>query len=227
MTITPRAFVGDEGNFDIIGATWFAELVARGLRERHYLLDIGAGCLRVGKYLIPYLGVDHYYAVEPNRRVLAHGIDNEAGAAAISAKLARFSLSEEFDFTDFRGDGYHDFEDVPLFDFAFAGSIFSHTDVPMTMTCLRNVRKALTPGTGVFHATFIEAGSAPAKRNNTVPGAGAKGWYGAGGNESGGGVHYTRTEMEDMAREAGFEVAFGTRVMQHIVDIGQTWVEFT
>ncbi|MBK5117071.1 MAG: hypothetical protein JJE23_09160 [Thermoleophilia bacterium] len=48
-----RGYVGPPEYFDLITAMSFGLLTVLGLRERHRLLDIGCGSLRVGRVLIP------------------------------------------------------------------------------------------------------------------------------------------------------------------------------
>ena len=215
-TITPRAYVGGVENFSLIGATLFAELVARGLKETDYVLDIGCGCLRVGKFLIPYLMAGRYYAVEPNDEVLHNGIEVEVGNAAFWGWDPHINNTDTFDFEGV-------FPGV-VFDVAFAGSIFSHTDVPMTEACLRNVREVLSED-GVFHVTFIEHGTELAQRlldhdSSVWPGKNVTGWQPQG-------VTYTADEMEQFGRDAGFNVSFSKRITLSTNGLGQRWVEFT
>ena len=51
-----RAFVGPPQKYDIIAASQFNLLTSLGLREYHYLLDIGWGSLKffIFNSLIPY-----------------------------------------------------------------------------------------------------------------------------------------------------------------------------
>ena len=64
-----RGYVGPPEYFDLITAMSFGLLSVLGLRERHRLLDIGCGSLRVGRVLIPYLGRGNYVGIEPEPRV--------------------------------------------------------------------------------------------------------------------------------------------------------------
>ena len=56
-----RAFVGPREHYDIVGAMQFTLLYFLGLREHHYLLDIGCGSLRAGRFFIMYLKPGHYF----------------------------------------------------------------------------------------------------------------------------------------------------------------------
>ena len=62
-----RKRAGNPLMYDTIGATQFAiPILFLGLRERHKLLEIGAGILRAARFLIPFLDDGHYCGVEPN-----------------------------------------------------------------------------------------------------------------------------------------------------------------
>ena len=74
-----RAYVGPPTDYDLVGAMQFNLLTNLGLREEHYLLDIGCGSLRAGKLLIPYLVPGRYFGIEPERWLIEEGIDNELG----------------------------------------------------------------------------------------------------------------------------------------------------
>ena len=51
--------------YDTIGAAQVAiRTLFFGLRERHELLEIGAGSLSMGRFLIPYLDAGHCCEVE-------------------------------------------------------------------------------------------------------------------------------------------------------------------
>jgi len=56
-----KKFVGSIEMYDSIGRSQFDLLLSLGLRPNHYLLDIGCGCLRGGRFYIPYLDPGHYF----------------------------------------------------------------------------------------------------------------------------------------------------------------------
>ena len=72
-----RAFVGSSWLYDLVAATQFNLLTALGLREYHYLLDIGCGSLRGGRLFIPYLLPNRYFGIEPESWLIEESIANE------------------------------------------------------------------------------------------------------------------------------------------------------
>ena len=203
-----RRKAGGAPAFDEIGARLFGKLVAAGLREHHTFLDVGCGCLRVGKLLIAYLEQDHYVGVEPDGGMIESGIAHETGLGLIRDKGARFGMSARFDFSEFG----------MTFDVACAGSILSHTFEASTRACLAGVRAVLEPS-GVFHATFIEADSALADAREAVSGRRPGHW-------TDGAVAYSRGEIAAFGKEAGFGVMFGSTVVVAMTEEGQRWVTF-
>ena len=91
-----RAFVGPPDDYDLLGALQFSLLTALGLREHHYLLDIGCGSLRAGRLFIPYLLPERYFAIEPERWLIDEGIRLEIGQAQVDIKKPTFSQESDF-----------------------------------------------------------------------------------------------------------------------------------
>ena len=92
-----RAYVGPPNRFDFMSATQFSLLFQCGLREHHHVLDFGAGSLRLGRLLIPYLRPGRYHAIEPNSWLIDDAIRNELGQDAIDLKQPTFSSDDSFD----------------------------------------------------------------------------------------------------------------------------------
>ena len=140
-----RAAVGPPDKYDIIGALQFHVMVTEGLRDRHYLCDIGCGSLRGGRLFIPYLLPGHYCGIEPNKRLVWEGIDKELGRSIIDVKRPTFHYSGNFDLHIF-GCKFH---------YILAQSIFSHAAPAMIDKCLTSVRSVLQPN-GTFIATYFK-----------------------------------------------------------------------
>jgi len=207
-----REHVG--GAFDVVGGKLFALLLAEGLRESDYVLDVGCGNLRVGRLLIAYLLESRYCGVEPEHWVLDAGIEHEAGPGLIADKAARFNRNREYFFAGF---------DV-AFDVAFAGSVLSHTGIDEATALFRGVSQALAPD-GSFFATFIEEGGELAAKLSQSGGPRPRGTEYVGW--AAGGLTYSREEICDLARAAGFDTRFGPPVDMTDRGLGQRWVAFT
>jgi SAM-dependent methyltransferase len=173
-----RSFVGPPHKYDLIAAMQFRVFTSLGLREHHYLLDIGCGSLRAGRLFIPYLLPDHYFGIEPEPGLVEEGIEKELGRDAIRIKRPTFSDNDDFRLTIFDR----------RFDFMVAHSIFTHAAVSQIRACLAEAKKALEDD-GTFAATYI-----PDESNYE-----GEGWSNR--------AFYRPEFMESLAAEAGLDVA--------------------
>src|SRR6266498_1590855 len=138
-----RAFVGPPEKYDLVAAMQFNLLTALGLRENHTLLDIGCGSLRAGRLFIPYLLSGNYFGLEPNRWLIAQGVDKEIGEDLLRIKRPVFDHNDEFKLTAFGRQ----------FDYLLAQSIFSHAAPGQIKTCLEEAKKVMHPKS-IFVATY-------------------------------------------------------------------------
>ena len=157
-----RAFVGPPAQYDFMGATQFRLLTALGLREEHYLLDVGCGSLRAGRLLIPYLLPRRYCGLDPNRWLVEQAVADELGADIIAIKRPVFSYAEDFDLTAFERQ----------FDFIVAQSIFSHTGADLFDRALANIATVLAPGGQLLFTVVTEN----AAHSGRVQGNESLGW---------------------------------------------------
>ena len=140
-----RAFVGPAEKYDLVSAMQFNLLTFLGLREDHYLLDIGCGSLRGGKLFIPYLLPGRYFGIEPEQWLIEEGIKRELGEDIIRIKQPVFSYDNNFTLSIFN----------QKFDFILAQSIFSHAAERQIRRCLSEAKKVMKP-TSIFAATFVK-----------------------------------------------------------------------
>jgi cyclopropane fatty-acyl-phospholipid synthase-like methyltransferase len=140
-----RAYVGPPEKYDLVAAMQFNLLTHLGLREFHYLLDIGCGSLRAGRLFIPYLLPGHYYGIEPHAWLIEEGIQNELGRDILQIKQPVFSYNSHFDCERFN----------QKFDFVVAQSVFSHASRLQIQECLTNIKPSLQPN-GMIAATFAK-----------------------------------------------------------------------
>jgi SAM-dependent methyltransferase len=137
--------VGSLKNYDLASSMQFNLLTFLGLRERHFLLDIGCGSLRAGKLFIPYLLPGHYFGIEPDQWLIEEGIRNELGETIMSVKKPVFNNDSSFTLSIFNR----------KFDFLLAHSILVHTPQEQLRRCLSEAKKVMMP-TSYFAATFIK-----------------------------------------------------------------------
>lgn len=140
-----RSYVGPPETYDLMGAVQFNLLTFLGLREHHYLLDIGCGSLRAGRLFIPYLLPRKYCGIEPEGWLIEDGIDNELGKDALLIKRPDFSGDDNFNFSTFE----------IIFDFLLAQSIFTHIPEELIRRCLSEAKKVMRKES-IFVASYLK-----------------------------------------------------------------------
>jgi hypothetical protein len=143
-----RVHTGEQEAYDLRSALQFNLLTTLGLRDTHYLLDIGCGSLAAGRLFIPYLRPGRYFGIEPLDWLVQKGIHEELGDSAIEIKKPTFLRDENFSLSAFNR----------KFDFLLAQSIFSHTTQDQLRRCLSEAAKVMKPES-VFAASFFEGTS--------------------------------------------------------------------
>lgn len=143
-----RVHTGEQEAYDLRSALQFNLLTTLGLRDTHYLLDIGCGSLCAGRLFIPYLRPGRYFGIEPLDWLVQKGIQEELGDSAIKIKKPTFLRDENFSLSAFDR----------KFDFILAQSIFSHTTQAQLRRCLSEAAKVMKPDS-IFAASFFEGTS--------------------------------------------------------------------
>lgn len=174
-----RAFVGPGETYDAMSAIQFNLLTFLGLREGHFLLDIGCGSLRGGRLFIPYLLPGRYFGIEPEQWLVEEGIRNELGSGLIDLKRPMFRHESDFALTSFN----------QSFDFILAQSIFSHASQAQIRICLAEASKVMTPKS-IFAATYVKGDENYEGEEWVYPGC----------------VTYTEEHLEQLAQEQGLLV---------------------
>jgi SAM-dependent methyltransferase len=140
-----RAYVGPPEDYDLIAAMTFNLLTTLGLRQHHFLLDIGCGSLRIGRLLIPYLNRGKYFGIEPNEWLVKDGIKRELGETLLQIKWPTFFFSDSPETVA---------KANISFDFALAQSIFSHCGLDLIKNWLGAISRSLAED-GALVATFL------------------------------------------------------------------------
>ena len=191
--MTHRAKVGPAEWFDVIGAQQLCVLVSLGLRENHRLLDVGCGCLRGGRFFIPYLMRGAYCGLEPDMDLLDDGITLEVGQSQINEKAPEFHT-----FSDFR------LGRIPgLFNYVLAQSILSHTGPDLMPLIFSEAARVLIGG-GIFAGTWFQGDEDEVD----------EGWF------PGRAMRYRDWTMSSAALDAGFST-FQVLDVKH--PVGQAW----
>jgi SAM-dependent methyltransferase len=121
---------GPVEQFEAIGRFTLDSLQQCGMTPSSRVLDVGCGALRLGYWLIRYLGPDCYFGLEPNKRYVEVGVKYAVGPELEAEKRPRFEHNGEFDFSPFG----------VKFDFAVARSIFSHASPGMIAAAMESFR---------------------------------------------------------------------------------------
>jgi cyclopropane fatty-acyl-phospholipid synthase-like methyltransferase len=149
-----KSFVGPEESYDAHGKTVFDLLIEEGLEPSHNLLDIGCGSVRLGKHLIPFLDCKKYHGLEPDKKWLTKGLENEVPKDILDLKKPTFSHVSDFSLTDF-----DEFSRWPRaqtnFDFAVACQVFIHCGVEQLKQCLANVSPRMNPNARFYISVYI------------------------------------------------------------------------
>jgi len=170
-----RAFVGPSNNYDVTSAVQFNLLTQIGLRENHFLLDIGCGSLRAGRLFIPYLQDGRYFGIEPEKWLIEEGIKNEIGKDLLDIKHPVFSNNNDYNLSIFN----------KKFDYILAQSIFSHAPETSIRKCLFEAEKVMKP-TSIFAVTFFKGDKDYTGDKWVYPGS----------------VNYTISKIKKMVEEA-------------------------
>ncbi|MCW3475801.1 class I SAM-dependent methyltransferase [Limobrevibacterium gyesilva] len=135
------------GLWDELGALQADFLKANGLRPQHTLIDIGAGSLRAGVKLVPYLDSGNYYAIDLQAALLEAGYVREIEPAGLAGRFPRgnFAANAVFDVSGFRC----------MFDFGIAQSVFTHMPIARLGACLSSVAPHFRPGGQLFVTVFL------------------------------------------------------------------------
>ncbi len=130
-----RAFVDFPEVYDLVAATQFCLLISLGLREHHFMLNVGAGSLRGGRLFIPYLLPGRYFGIEPEEWLIEEGLRKELGKDIVRLKRPTFSYDHDFTLSTFGR----------KFDFVLAQAIFTHASQTQILRCLSEAGKVMGP----------------------------------------------------------------------------------
>lgn len=122
-----RAYIDFPDNYDLLAAMQFNLLTGLGLRQYHYLLDIGCGSLRVGRLLIPYLLPGRYFGIEPQQWLIDRAFEHELGRDISEIKKPVFDNNDSYELNVFG----------VKFDYVVAQSIFTHAPSKDISLCFR------------------------------------------------------------------------------------------
>ena len=122
-------------------------LKSNGLKPNHKILDLGAGALRSGLALIPYLDNNNYYAIDINKYLLEDGYKYEIIKNNLHIKFPLNNIKVTYDYNA------EDFN--TKFDYVWSFSLWTHLDISECTKCLNEISKILKPDGVYFTTCFI------------------------------------------------------------------------
>lgn len=109
-----------------VGREQLIVLLEHGLTMESTVLDVGCGCLRGGRWIIPLVERGHYCGIEPSHHMLEKGLNQFVDPEIVRLKQPRFDHNDRFDFSVF---------DTKFTHFILR-SIWSHTSKQQIETIL-------------------------------------------------------------------------------------------
>jgi SAM-dependent methyltransferase len=180
--------------YDLIGADNLAMLSHYGLRSHHSLLDVGCGCLRVGRFLLSYLDTGNYYGIDPNGWLISSAVMGEGLWSLVDMKHPNFAHNDDFDLTVFNR----------KFDFMLSTSVLCHASQNQIRACLKSAARALEPHGAFFVSLNLHPTDQYSKDEWSWPRA----------------INHTIEFIDDAIKEAGLECSF----IDWRDTLGQEWL---
>jgi SAM-dependent methyltransferase len=138
---------GGVAGFEKMGRLQLITALREGLNPWSKVLDIGCGALRGGYWFIHFLAPDCYFGIEPNREMLAEGIERILEPGLVDEKRPRFDHNSDFDTSVFG----------EKFDFFIARSVWTHASKDQIGTMLDGFASETTEN-GVFLTSYLPSG---------------------------------------------------------------------
>jgi len=184
-----RDIVG--GRWDETGRIQMRMLADVGVAPSDRFLDIGAGSLRLGCKLIPWLEASNYWATDASRALMLRGYELELGD---KARLDPARLIEDADFS---------FPGIPEdIDVALAFGVFTHLPLTYLERALASVRRKF-PGMRMFLFTVFLAPDMAADQSHRQA-------DGVVTHPDRTPYHFQASTVASLANAAGFEIEIRT-----------------
>lgn len=176
-----------------------------GLSKDSRVLEIGAGCLRTGYWFLRYLDPSRYFGIEPNKAMLAAGVELLLKDMA-REKTPSFDHNANFEFTVFGTE----------FDFVVAFSVWTHASKPNIERMLDQFVLTTKPG-----AKFITSWRPARNKGEDYLGSD---WVGRSHvSQRRGSIAHDRTWIDRAITARGLEV----RVLDDYETLGLSWLVVT
>lgn len=135
-----QAAIGGGENWEAHGNLQRDFLIRRGLQPEHRLLDIGCGTGRLARKVAPYLVRGNYYGLDISSRALS-------AACKLALEEGWHNRFPQFLLGDLPSD-------APMFDFAWAFSVFIHLPYGICVEVMRSTASRL-PRSGQLLFSYV------------------------------------------------------------------------
>jgi len=200
--IDHRAYIGggDEHQFGLESERQLSFLIeSAGVQPGTRVLDIGCGCLRLARLLVPYLDAGGYFGVDKSRRLIESGWFLELDAMS-RERSPRFAVSDRFELDLLSG--------YPPPDVSIAFSLLTHLNSTDIMLLLKKLGTLTARSKNLhrFYATVrIVRNHTANARNRGLPSPGPDAVE---PSSSFSAFFYTRTELQALCAAVGWKVKF-------------------
>lgn len=130
--------------FEKVGRLQLITLLKLGLCPESIVLDVGCGALRGGYWLIHFLLPGSYHGIEPNRKMVAAGLQHILDKDTYAIKKPYFDFNDTFDFSVFN----------KKFDFIVARSIWTHASKQQILRMLNEFISVAKPN-AIFLTSYL------------------------------------------------------------------------
>lgn len=125
-----KAYTGVPEYWGISGKAQLDFLKNEGLRQDHYILEVGCGSLNAAVPIIEYMHMGHYTGIEPEKWLVEKTIHLCDGG-----KFPNFIFNKHFDLEKLGN--------ANKFDYVISHSVFSHAPEWQIIQCLYNIKPFL------------------------------------------------------------------------------------
>ena len=138
-------------HWDDVGRMQFDFLLREGLQQHHYLLDVGCGSFRGGRFVVDYLQEGHYFGIDRDAQHLEAGIERVLKPANLTTKKPNIRVvevsAEPKEFGELLGH--------TGFDYIWIHAVFDHIPPDSIQRSLYDLSKVLGPAGRMYATIFL------------------------------------------------------------------------
>jgi SAM-dependent methyltransferase len=138
-------------HWDDVGRLQFDFLLREGLTPDHYLLDIGCGSFRGGRFFIDYLANGHYYGVDRDSKHIEAGVEAVLKPAKLTNKNPTIRVVEATS----EPKNFASLLNRHEFDFVWIHAVFDHIPPESIHRLLDDLSKVLACDGRLYATIFL------------------------------------------------------------------------